>query len=81
MTLPLFPELPPATVRSFEGLKQYLVDGRWRFYVCGFDATTTGYAGSCTVMADDDIKRRVPIDAKDRILIAGRWYGRLHWIH
>ena len=82
-TMDLFPELPAPnkTTRSLHGLKQYLVDGTWRFCVSGFDASSSGEAGFCTVIADDDTRRTVPIDAQDRLLIDGHKYGRNHWIH
>ncbi len=54
----------------------------WRFVVTGFDDTSTGQDGFCTVQcANGERERNVPIDANDRILINGRRYGRRNWIH
>jgi len=55
--------------------------GPWRFHVCGFDASPSGQAGRCTVLRSDGSSEWVPIDAADRITIAGRKYGRRHWAH
>jgi phage gp45-like len=52
---------------------------RWRFQVYGFRGEP-GTNASCSVYAVDG-KREVDIDAKDRIRIEGKWYGRLHWDH
>jgi len=41
----------------------------------------TGEAGQCTVLRADGGRECVPIDAEDRITIAGRKYGRKHWNH
>ncbi|CAN7751850.1 hypothetical protein LJR066_006708 [Acidovorax sp. LjRoot66] len=70
-------------VRNFRGFQQAREgrSGRWRFYVCGFVPTSSGVAGSCTVLRADGTKESVKIDARDRILVAGQWYGRGHWNH
>ncbi len=69
--------------RDFHGFLR-VKEGRcepWRFVVSGFDATSTGAAGMCTVVKIDGSKEWVPIDANDRILVHGRRYGRSSWIH
>lgn len=55
--------------------------GDWRFCVCGFDTTTSGQAGRCTVLRSDGSTEWVAIDAHDRITIAGRRFGRRYWQH
>lgn len=69
--------------RDFHGFAQYreCPADRWRFYVCGFDATVSGQAGYCNVLRTDGTEQSVPIDADDRIFINGRSYGRRHWNH
>lgn len=75
------PDVPRSGValkRDFHGFAQFREDERspWVFYVCGFDSTVTGEAGHA-----DGGRECVPIDAEDRITIAGRKYGRKHWNH
>jgi len=53
----------------------------WQFVVSGFDSTFSGQDGWCTVIRSDHTTERVRIDARDRINIAGRWYGRRNWMH
>lgn len=67
--------------RDFHGYMQYHDGDCWVFVVSGFDGTLTGVAGFCTVIRSDDTYERVPIDAKDRILIHGKRYGRRYWNH
>jgi hypothetical protein len=68
--------------RDKAGFKQYHVDGAWVFNVTGFDGTTSGQAGFCTVERfDGSHDYSVPIDARDRILIGGKRYTRRHWNH
>jgi hypothetical protein len=63
------------------GFKQFREGnrGRWRFQVYGFRGEP-GTHSTCTVYAADG-RREVDIDPKDRILIEGKWYGRVHWDH
>jgi hypothetical protein len=67
--------------REFHGLKQYNVDGVWKFNVLGFDGTYSGAAGTCEVETAEGDSRTVKIDAEDRLLIAGKLYGRERWTH
>ncbi|WP_404995395.1 hypothetical protein [Cupriavidus pauculus] len=53
----------------------------WRFHVTGFDATCSGEAGQCWVLAAGGQSLPVPIDARDRLLIGGKRYGREDWDH
>jgi hypothetical protein len=48
---------------------------KWQFYISGFNE------GTCSVLLFDGGYEVVPIDAKDRILINGKRYGREHWDH
>lgn len=70
-------------VRSHHGYHQARegVASAWRFYVTGFDASSCGTAGTCSVLRFDGSEESVPIDEADRILVAGKWYGRSHWNH
>lgn len=71
-------------VRNFHGYHQSRECGRgtWQFHITGFDSTPSGQSGYCTVAKyGGGTEPRVPIDAKDRILIQGRRYGRSHWNH
>ena len=70
-----------SNVRDFHGFTQYLIDGRWRFNVTGFDDTYSGTAGYCTAEKSDGGEARIPIDENDRILIAGKRYDRASWTH
>ena len=81
-----FGTAPPAIeweVRSHLGFRQARAGSRgtWQFCVTGFDGSTSGTAGTCHVLCFDGSEKSVPIDASDRILIAGKWYGRAHWMH
>jgi hypothetical protein len=67
--------------REFHGLKQYNVGGVWKFNVLGFDGTYSGAAGTCEVETAEGGSRTVKIDAEDRLLIAGKLYGRERWTH
>lgn len=70
------------TVRDRDGYRQVNEGDGWKFIVTGFDGTSSGEAGYCTVLKADGSKDcRVPIDARDRILIAGRRYSRRSWVH
>jgi len=53
----------------------------WRFYIRGFDSTTGGHAGFCTIETGDGKEETVAIDEQDRLLIVGKRYGRDHWDH
>ncbi len=77
-------ESATALQRDFHGFRQYRDDVKspWRFYITGFDATSSGQAGFCTVMLSDGNRdSSVPIDAQDRITINGLKYGPENWIH
>ena len=67
--------------RDVGGFAQHLQEGRWVFHVTGFDDTCSGQAGRCRVLRMDGTSDWVPIDAHDRIEIAGRRYGRGEWVH
>ena len=67
--------------RIFNGLKQYNVNGLWKFHVTGFDATFSGSAGNCSVESKSGADVTVSIDASDRILINGNWYSPTSWTH
>lgn len=69
--------------RDFHGFAQFRESecSPWTFYVCDFDSTVSGQAGQCTVLRTDGGKEWVPIDAQDRITVAGRKYGRQSWNH
>ena len=54
--------------------------GRWQFQIYGFSGGPPGYETECSVCAVDG-KRTVSIDARSRILIEGRRYGRNYWNH
>lgn len=62
--------------RDFEGYRQIRIDKRWVFVVLGFTDD-----GTCRVIKADGNHEFVPIDAKDRILVNGKRYGRNHWHH
>ena len=72
-----------ATKRDFHGYAQFRESeaGPWRFYVSGFDSTTSGNAGQCALLRTGGNTEWVPIDETDRITIAGRKYGRELWDH
>lgn len=80
---PDIPRIGVALKRDFHGFAQFREDERspWVFYVRGFDSTFSGEAGQCTVLRTDGGQEWVPIDADDRISIAGHKYGRQHWNH
>ena len=69
--------------RNWYGYAQYRESeiDPWHFVVTGFDETTSGQDGFCSVLLVDGERNRVPIDAQDRILIRGRRYGRDKWVH
>ena len=67
--------------RDYHGFAQFNSGDGWKFYVSGFDSTCSGQSGQCTVVRSDDTKAWVPIDAEDRITIAGRKFGRRFWTH
>jgi hypothetical protein len=67
--------------REFHGLKQYEIDGVWKFNVLSFDGTTSGEDGFCEVETPEGGSLTVKIDAEDRLLIAGKLYGRERWTH
>ncbi|HOE18919.1 MAG TPA: hypothetical protein PLX02_11575 [Syntrophorhabdaceae bacterium] len=68
------------SVRNFHGYEQIKLDGRWMFIISGFESY--GRHDRCSVRkADGTYDRDVPINSKDRILIAGKWYGRRYWYH
>ena len=70
-------------VRNFKGFYQSREgkEGAWKFHISGFDSTTTGSAGFCTLILANGGREEVPIDAKDRISVLGAKYGRENWIH
>lgn len=72
-----------ALKRDFHGYAQFREDAfsPWTFYVTGFDSTFSGEPGKCTVLLSAGGEEWVPIDAEDRISIAGRKYGRQNWNH
>lgn len=69
--------------RDFHGYAQFRESeaGPWRFYVSGFDSTTTGAAGKCAVLLTGGNTEWVPIDENDQITVTGRTYGREFWDH
>lgn len=70
-------------VRNFHGYYQSREGGvgKWQFHVSGFDASTTGMEGRCTLILADGGREEVPIDAVDRISVLGAMYGRDQWKH
>jgi len=70
-------------VRNFNGYYQSREGGAgpWKFYVSGFDSTTTGQEGSCSLILVGGGREAVPIDANDRITVRGVKYARSHWNH
>lgn len=70
-------------VRSFHGFHQGREGGvgQWTFYVSSFSALARDGGGHCNVLKFGGGLERVPIDAKDRITILGRKYGRSRWTH
>lgn len=66
--------------RIHQGLAQYKLGKRWRFRIIGFDGTCN-VDGFCTCEGANGERVQVPIDAKDRILVQGRRYGRASWTH
>lgn len=69
--------------RDFHGYAQFRESEKcpWSFYICGFDHTTSGQDGKCTVLRSDGSKEWVTIDKKDRLLILGKKFGRRYWNH
>ena len=69
--------------RDYDGFVQYREAAceSWHFYVCGFESGCGNQGGYCNVMRTDGDTERVFIDARDRLLINGRWYGRRQWKH
>lgn len=68
--------------RDFNGYQQVMgTGGDWQFVITGFDDSTSGQAGFCTVLRENGETERVEIDAQDRILIDGVRYGRRNWYH
>ncbi|QSB03825.1 hypothetical protein JWZ98_22845 (plasmid) [Methylomonas sp. EFPC1] len=47
----------------------------WRFYLCGFAAD------SARILLYDKTTEQVPIDADNRIFVAGKWFSQSHWDH
>ena len=72
-----------ARTRDVHGFKQFRedADSPWRFYVSSFDHTSEGEDGYCWVLTSNNGLERVPIDARNRILIGGKRYGRDSWDH
>jgi hypothetical protein len=71
------------SLRNFKGYRQSREGGKgpWLFYITGFDGTSSGQAGRCSVLLANGSTESVPIDAEDRITILGRKFGRTHWNH
>ena len=71
------------TKRDFEGFSQFREspDGPWRFYVTGFDGSTDGQDGFCSVLLASGGEEDVPIDAKNCITIHGKKYDHRFWDH
>lgn len=76
--------------RDFHGFRQTrrvsVVNGKrkygfWKFHVTGFDGTSSGSNGYCTVLMSDESISRVPITKDDELVIYGRKFSRLHWEH
>lgn len=77
-----FPSASAWEVRDFQGFRQSREGGgRWKFHISSFDGSTSGESGFCWVTRMEGSPERVPIDKADRILIAGRRYGRQEWDH
>ncbi len=70
-------------VRNFGGYYQSREGGvgSWMFHIAGFDGTSTGQCGQCSVIRADGSSERVAIDALDRITVMGSKYGRDQWKH
>lgn len=70
-------------VRNFKGFYQSREGGKgpWKFHISGFDSTTTGSAGFCTLILANGGREVVPIDEKDRISVLGIKYSRENWMH
>ena len=70
-------------IRSYFGYYQSRSSSneRWQFQVCGFDSTSSGVHGQCTVLMADDTETWAPIDEVGRILIHHQWFSREHWQH
>lgn len=66
------------SVRDFHGYYQSREGerGAWEFYVSAFRGDD-----EAVVLRYDRSYECVPIDAQDRVKIAGRWWGRAHWNH
>ena len=65
---------PSGFVQFREGTR-----GRWRYQIFGFTGEP-GAMGTARMMTADG-SRDVPIDAKNRILIDGRWRSPTSWNH
>ena len=66
-------------IRDYHGFRQHKENGKWFFYVCGFDYL--GNENICTVLKTEGGKAPVPIDNNGRIYINGKWFSRKHWNH
>lgn len=70
--------------RNFYGFRQTRYKGEaWRFYICGFTGPqlTDGSDGIGHVQMWDGGETPCQMDMKNRVRIAGRWYGHGHWDH
>ena len=71
--------------RHESGLKQYIIDGEWRFQVCGFGPTCTGEPGWVTMAAESTdghfCKVYADITANDTVVYNGFRIPRSKWHH
>jgi hypothetical protein len=72
-----------STVRNFFGYYQVrdTANFRWKFCVSGFDSTSVGEDGFCTLLMFDQTKTWVPIDKRCRIRVKNQYYDDGYWVH
>ncbi len=77
------PSVSTTQKRDFHGFAQFRdhPSSSWRFYVCGFDSSSEGEDGLCSVLRSDGTEKDVSIDAQNGILIHGRRYDSRFWDH
>ena len=75
----------PGVKRHKTGLLQYLIDGEWKFHICGFGPSSSGEPGWVTMDAQsvDGHYCRVTADitARDVVVFNGFRIPRRQWIH
>jgi len=77
--------MKPTVRRHESGLVQYLIDGKYKFQICGFGPGSTGQTGWVTMAAQSTdghyCKVYADITARDTVVYNGYRIPRSKWIH